>query len=73
MVMLDRVMVRRALLRGGSTRRPEGSREPVARSRVQANLTPRLVLPDPVCVGTSCGNATGGALQPRRGEGETGS
>lgn len=71
MVILDRVMVRRALLRGGSIRRPDDSSEPRGRGQVGANLTARLVLGDPVRR-TSFDTAAGGAPPTSRGEGKVG-
>lgn len=71
-MILDRVMVRRALLRGGSIRRPDDSCEPGARGQLRANLTTRLVLGDPVRR-TSFDNAASGAPPTSRGEGKIGS
>ena len=71
-MMLDRVMVRRALRRGGSTGRLDDPAEPVALGRLRASLTTRVVVGDPVRARTTFGANAAGAPSTSRSDGNTG-
>ena len=71
-MILDRVMVRQSLRRGGSIRRLDDSVEPVAPGRLRASLPTRVVVGDPVRARTTFGANAAGAPSTSRSDGNTG-